>query len=277
MSIKNRDLFYLSDEQRHDNLFVITEQPLLQSNIVSVRIDMNEKVAVLDKYASIYPSQPKVSDIRSNKGSQWLLSGGTLITDRQNRIAIGLRDGNAADPFTFTNIGAGRCDQKLEDHCYEELSSEFILCVQDEKEIWHQIDFGPHTKLLYNLNKECIKNKTKPIVKSIYNFGGISPRPEINHKTISSKLPNQIKIEWYDGNDVIEESLTGYVFIDNNHNTTEFRLAINIDLSFYTNTAIFFGEGTGYAEWMKLNQINNLITAQKISGREFITPFLREL
>lgn len=60
-------------------------------------------------------------------------------------------------------------------------------------------------------------------------------------------------------------------------NTTELRLAIQCDLPDYDEVQIYFGEGTGYAEWQSLDQIRLLARAVGIARRRFITSFFRHL
>ncbi|UCE06275.1 MAG: hypothetical protein JSW07_22305 [bacterium] len=272
--IKNRDLFNGNLDNLPDNLFVLTYPPEKKADYILIAIDLDREVAVLDKHFTQYPDQPTVSQIRNGDGSSWLLAGGTLITDHENRIAVGLRDGNAADPFTFTNIGAGRCDQKLEDHCFEEMASEFIVCVKKEDNLWHQFDFGQHTTLLKNLNKPDIRKKRDFLLK---NFGSNISPPDILQNTIHTKLNNNLNIKWIDKDKSLIEYLKGYVLLDEENKTTEFRLGLNINLSKYSEAIIFFGEGTGHAEWMSLDQIKTLIQAEIIADRKFVTPFLRAL
>lgn len=122
-------------------MYVVMDEPREEGSGIVVTVDLERDAAVIDKHRANYPRQPySVGDIRSGKDDLWLLSGGTLITDHQGRIAIGLRDGNATNPFAFTNIGAGRCDRSLQEHCMEEFHSELIVCVEDP-EGWVQMKF----------------------------------------------------------------------------------------------------------------------------------------
>lgn len=276
-SIKNRDLFYWPSRDRPDNLFVVTEPPGQNDNATVIDIHLNEYAAVLDGVASLYPDQPTLTEIRSGNGTHWLLSGGTLITDHENRIAVGLRDGNSTNPFVFTNIGAGRCDQKLMDHCEQEMASEFILCLKKNDQNWYQADFGKDMQLLIHLNKPDVENRVKAMVQSMNQTGGRLTQPQQLKATIPTNITGNIVVNWIDFNHTQPEALAGYILIDERHKTTEFRLGLSLDLSEYTDNCIFYGEGTGYAVWMSLEKIRRLAQAEKIAQQDFLTPFLRAL
>ncbi len=274
----NQDLLYRSpDQPRTDRLYVVTEPPLRQGGVTVVRVPLAAPAAVLDSHCPTCPQQPAVSSVRAGDGSRWLLSGGTLITDQDGRIAVGLRDGNAADPFVLTNIGAGRCDQKLEDHCLEEAETELILCVK-QRGFWQQVDFGPHTPPLHTLNKPAVQNAIAAILGSMHPSTATVRPPPMRRIPLPTQLTGRIRVEWYDRSGCLEqETLAGYVFLDHRNHTTEFRLALQLDLSSYDEVRIFFGEGTGYGEWLSLDQIGALAAAEKVARRNLITPFLRAL
>lgn len=279
MIYKNRDLlFWAENEPRSDELFVVTEEPVLirrtgLEKTATVRIHLDALAAVLDQRADAYPNQPTVAQIHQGIIKGWLLSGGALIADHLDRIAVGLRDGNAADRFVLTNIGAGRCDRRLQDHCNEEHDSEFILCVK-QGGTWHQIIFGPQTLPIKLLNKPDVHGHLAALGAVM----GSVELPALQHSPIASGLTGQIMVEWYDHDGLhLAERLSGYVYIDRAVNTTEFRLAMRYDLSRYEDLRIFFGEGTGYAEWLSLEQIRRLRQAEKTAHRPFITSFLRHL
>jgi len=279
MPFKNRDLlFWNPASPRTDELYVVTEEPTTSITAqgirtTRVRVNLDAKAAVLDSRAGFYPGQPTVAQIRKGKEKGWLLSGGTLITDHRNHIAVGLRDGNAADRFMYTNIGSGRCDQSLQEHCYEERDSEFILCVK-EKGAWRQVIFGPHTIPLHRLNKPDVDTIAASILPYL---GGAAP-PQATNKSFASALTGDIAVEWYDAKGIsLTENLSGYIFLDSTVNTTEFRQALCYDLSAYDEVQIFFGEGTGYAEWQSLDHIRLQARVEEIAKRELVTAFLRHL
>jgi hypothetical protein len=279
MPCKNRDLlFWNQATPRTDQLYVVTEAPTVLisaqgARTTTVRVNLDACAAVLDSRADFYPGQPTVAQIRNGQEEGWLLSGGTLITDHRNYIAVGLRDGNAADRFMYTNIGAGRCDQRLQEHCYEERDSEFILCVK-EGGAWHQVIFGLHTIPLHRLKKPDVDAVVAPILP---NLGEVAP-PQTTDKPLASALAGEIVVEWYDEKGIsLSENLSGYVFVDNAVHTTEFRFGLQYDLSAYEDVRIFYGEGTGYAEWQSLDQIRFQARARDNANREMITAFLRHL
>jgi hypothetical protein len=60
-------------------------------------------------------------------------------------------------------------------------------------------------------------------------------------------------------------------------NTIEFRRPIRLRLSRFHENRIFFGEGTGHAEWWSFELVQRMEGAEKVTGRRLITPFLRSL
>ena len=269
MLIKNSNFLH----GRVSKHFVVTKPPIDSNDQITISIDLNEKAAILERYKNDFPSQHTVEDIRSGKVNHaWLLSGGTLIKNEVDMIAIGFRDGNAADPFAYTNIGAGRCDQRLEHHCYEEMATEFILCILKDN-IWHQIDFGSDTRKLENIRIPAIWRKIDSIIKPShqfrFQFGGINIEPE----PIKDDTTRKVVVNW--GDDEIE-TLYGYVWIDSKNHTIEFRLALRFDLSCYDKVEIFYGEGfAGYTDWKSAEQIASLIRVDDDWGQLIVTPFLR--
>jgi hypothetical protein len=278
MVYTNRDLLHWpAGRPRTDSLYVATEPPKHRGATLSVRIHLDSPAAVLDSHAGSYPKQPTVSSIRAGDGSIWLLSGGVLINDQDGRIAVGLRDGNAADPFAWTNIGAGRCDRALEEHCLEERDTEFILCTKGE-EAWHQVVWGPHTPSLWALEKPCVRWAIQEILEVLAPVETpLSPIP-LARSTLPTRLRGSILVEWYDPQGcAFTEELPGHLLVDEEAHTTEFRLGLQVDLSEYEGTCLFFGEGTGYGEWMSLVQLRALVAAEGVAGRSLVTPFLRSL
>ena len=234
-------------DKRVSKHFVVVQPPITHDNQITVQINLNERAAILEIYKNEFPAQHTVEDIRSGKiDGAWLLSGGTLIKNQDDLVAIGIRDGNAADPFAFSNIGAGRCDQKLKDHCCEEMATEFILCIL-KNNIWHQADLGKDTRKIENLQIPSIRKKIASIIDPPaplkFQFGGI----DIRHQEFQDNTTRNIIVKW--GNQVTE-NLNGYVWIDAQNHTVEFRLALKFDLSSYDKVEIFYGEGFGgYANW----------------------------
>lgn len=279
--VTNRDLISDPSSERNDHIFVVTGPPNISGNIVTVRVDYDAHAAVHDPYLSRYPDNPTVSQITGGSGTSWLLSGGALITDQHGKIAVGLRDGNARDPFMFTNIGAGRCDRKLKDHCDEEVATEFLLCVKDNSGIWRQAAIGPPKQqlLLCNFNKPAVGKRVGKILPSIFKSGGMVRSIPQKNTGPQTNLPTEIAVEWFDPTTqkIIPENLYGYVLVDYENKTTEFRFALQLGLDAFPETAIFFGEGTGYAEWLSLAQICALARAETVADRDFLTPFLRVL
>lgn len=270
MSVKNRDLY--RQHNGRDHLYVVTNEPQQDGKRMVVSVDMGKDAAVIDKHRADYPHQPySVGDIRGGKDGLWLLSGGTLITNHQGQIAIGLRDGNAADPFTFTNIGAGRCDRKLQDHCMEEFHSEFILCVKDPSGNWVQMKFDESAPDLSE-----IRAKSPAIAKWEVHIG--QPRDLARPQpALKSGLPGMttLAVEWKEGSQIQDrEVLEGYTFLDQQNHTLEFRLPIELDLSTHGDVATFYAEGTGYAVWKTPRQIRDLARLQQTFGTILVTPLL---
>jgi len=270
----NDDL--LQGQAGNDDLFVVTREPNQDANgdwVVEVHLD--DEAAVNDKRAGQYDQPYAIGDVRGGRvEGRWLLSGGTIIRDHDGRIAVGLRDGNAADPFHFTNIGAGRCDRKLEDHCLEEMVSEFIMCIKEGSDRWSQVLLNAPERppLLHEIraNRQSIKRwKTRGIPDA----GILDISRTRVEKHTSDSVPNTLIVNWIrEDKTVLKERLSGYVVKDAKNRTLEFRLVIAYDLSAYdsSDVEIFFAEGTGYAEWLTEDDLRLL------AKLDMVTPFLRE-
>ena len=270
--IKNRDLFN-NAVKGLDDLYVVTRVPQSANGEVAIAIDLNEDAVVLDECKENYPLQNQtVSDIRSGNDGRWLLSGGALIFDQSGRIAVGMRDGNAADPFAYTNIAAGRCDRKFQEHCYEELASEFVLCVKRNNTDWEQINFGESTPPLERV-RQAIPTicKWKAYVKhTILHDEVLRLTTPVNLEGLTT-----VSIHWQEnGVCQFEERIKGFTLLDSQNHTVEFRLPIVVDLSKYSGAEIFYGEGTGHATWIFPAQILDVLDKIQIDGGRKVTPFL---
>lgn len=259
-------------EIRTDYYYVLTSEPIESKDSIVISVDLEQQVAVLDEYAQL--TDISVANIRSGRlQGLWLLSGGTVIIQDAHPplVALGIRDANAADPFTFTNIGAGRCDQKLFAHCLEELASEFILCVRDNG-LWHQVNFGAATRAIKKLYKSAVQKGVDELLQSDTYSSTPIQIPIDYRDPFHHKLFRKVTIHWGDG----AESLYGYVWLDWHNQTTEFRLPVVLNLSHFQSTCIFFGEGTGYALWKSIQQIRALVAAEKEWETDLVTPFLKQ-
>ena len=272
LPIKNKDLFDRTVEG-YDALYVVSKPPKLMEGNIKVNIDLDEDAAVLDSCTDSHPYQGlSVSEVRSGKSGGWLLSGGAIIYDHVGRIAVGMRDGNAADPFAYTNIAAGRCDHKFQDHCYEELASEFVLCVKKDNNGWEQINFGKATIAL-----DRVREERPAIAKWKKQIAAPTLQDEVLYPHICTDLPEMttLIVHWEEKKKCrYTEQLQGFMFVDKKNHTVEFRLPVKIDLSRYDATEIFFAEGTGYATWMFPAQIRELHNQVRHDGSRTITPFL---
>lgn len=278
MTYTNEDMFQA--KLPIDHLVVVTEEPKRQRTLHIVNIDLAAPAAVHEKHAHKYQQPYTVGDIRRNSGpaknkNLWLLSGGTVIRDHRGRFAVGLRDGNAADAFKFTNIGAGRCDQKLEDHCYEELVSEFILCVKEGGK-WVQVQFCPPE--LPPLLQQ-VRSKQQTIEK--WKADGI-PRaglmPVSSTRIKESPAPKRdlknLEVNWTKNEELVHrERLDGYLLLDIPNRSLEFRLPYALDLHAYgpADVEVFFAEGTGYADWKSKQEL------QRLEALSMVTPLLKAL
>jgi hypothetical protein len=272
--ISNYELFF-NPSRRTDLNYIVTNPPLTGEDGIIIKVDLKgQQSALLDGYSD----EPtiSVSDIRSGKiKDAWLLSGGTLIMDcgEPRKIAIGVRDANTADPFTYTNIGAGRCDQKLFDHCMDEFETEFILGLKVGN-TWHQVMWGPQTPPFDLLKKPDIQMKIWKILKTKGKVKSESQTIQMKPHILlydHHELFQKVTILWDD----FEEIIHGYVWLDFTHHTTEFRLPVCIDLCSYQDSMIFFGEGTGYALWKTIDQVRALAAMEKNWGTALLTPFLK--
>jgi len=263
-----------------DHLVVVSGEPKPTRTEYVVQIDLAMPAAVHTKYAEDYDQPYTVDDVRENAGQAkgknlWLLSGGTIVRDQRGRFAIGLRDGNAADAFKFTNIGAGRCDQKLEIHCYEELVSELVLCVKEDGE-WVQVQFLPPKlpPLLREVRSTLKTIERWKTGRGELSTAGLMPLSATRIKTIRSpkRGMKNLQVKWTkDGKLVDVERLHGYLFPDIENHTLEFRLPFALDLSVYKRDEVelFFAEGTGYAAWKSKAEL------RKLDALSMVTPLLR--
>ena len=272
LPVTNKDLFeQLVDGL--DDLYVVAQTPKCTKDGIEIRIDLDGEVAVIDKHKERFPFQnATVSAIRTGKHGGWLLSGGAIIFDQTGRIAVGMRDGNAADPFAYTNIAAGRCDQKFIKHCYEELASEFVLCISTDNCHWQQINFGKATVSLDKIRKaQPAIAKWKKYVKSPKLKSDVSiPLVRTGLQGMST-----IKVCWEERNGCrCNEKLKGFLLVDKKNYTVEFRLPVEVDLSGYKASEIFFAEGAGYATWLFPEQIHQIGRQVRNDGSCVVTPFL---
>jgi hypothetical protein len=240
-----------------------------------IKVDLSRPAAVLDPSKnSEVKNNYTIDQVRSGKiKNTWLLSGGALIFDQNNKLALGLRDGNAADPFCFTNIGAGRCDQKVIPHCQQELSSEFILCIKRGSS-WQQVSTGPNTKPIEELELPCVEKKLKRIIKRVTKsetaLSDIMAGPPEN-----PPLPlKKVLIKW---GDIESEAFESIIWLDEKNHTVEIRLPVYIDLTDFSETAIFFNEGTGFAVWKSLESILALSRFSDRDRAALVTPSLKYL
>jgi len=277
--ILNRDL-YSSAALRNDECYLVTRRPRREGGQVVVEVDLDAPAAVLERHRVRYPRQPySERDIRNHRVPEaWLLSGGALVMDEVGRIALGLRDGNAAAPFTYTNVAAGRCDGPLLDHCLEEIASECLLFVRVAGGEWRQVDMGPATPSVAALDLPAVAGwlrEVGPADAQRVSLRSCTPRRVAGGVDF---LPLVFELS-ADGRRVEREVLEGYVFINPDENTTEFRIARAFDLSPYAqeDRMLIFGEGTGHALWKTPDQIRALCRLQREWGTPLVTPFMERL
>lgn len=321
MAIKNGDLLQAKKPRWRDKLFIVSREPvyLKDKDAYEIVIHENDPAAVLDSLYSRYPEQPTVENIRRQGSTEnvrwrdewedlWLLSGGTLIFNEQGQIALGQHDEKSTNPFLWTNIGAGLCDQELQAHCMEELESEFILFVfvqeyedqdpvskrvcfrtQEELEILEPKPLGPQK--LYTLDEkpfdkfikdelDRIHRVNNPILQEYIHLES-STKP-VRDKKLSMLRKNLEVIlkgpsgwEW----DITKKGpYDGYTWKDEDNHTVEFRLHLQFDLTAFAKHEIFFGEGTGNAMWKSLHEIDNLVEGNFRRRRvRLLTPFMHNL
>jgi len=294
-----------------DVLFVVTRPPDTRQNPVVVDIALDQVAAVRRKDRLDYQGHVSMDDIRNRTSAgdheHWLLSGGTLIIDDRRRIAVGLRDGNSDDPFVYTNIGAGKCDQPLLAHCLQELQSEFMLCLKHCDQ-WYQVDLAGDTQPVDRIWGESKLQSAKPDVweRLCEVCHSLGPRPdlrrwlraptsdiekfatpagvettfrditgscEITARTLAPE--SKLQLRYLRGGTVVsEETFPGLVFPDEDIRTIEFRLVVQFDLSAYPDNRVFYSEGTGYGAWKSREELKAMADAQKPPHNRLITPFL---
>jgi len=83
-----------------------------------------------------HPDEFNISHIRDGKYPDlFLLSGGLLIFEKNNlALAMGERNDKSSDPFCWTNIVAGRCDNYWQQHIFNELAEEFFLLLEQNEQ-----------------------------------------------------------------------------------------------------------------------------------------------
>ena len=255
---------------------MVASEPVERDRDIAVEIDLDRPAAVVDKHQGRYAQPYTVRQVREGvegQGDLWLLSGGVLVRDRSGRIAVGLRDGNAADPFMLTNIGAGRCDRRLAEHCEEEFQSEFILCLHGP-DGWAQVRFGDATPPLAEVRARL------PSIRKWKSHVGdppLSAEPPLRDDADGLEAATNVVVEWTDrGRLVDRESLRGYALVDGRNHTIEFRLPVRLALSPEDDdrAEVFFAEGTGYALWMRPEAIRELEARQTALGLTLVTPLL---
>ncbi len=259
-----------------DDIFVVCSPPVCDQTerILTVTIDKGEPAAALDSRHGGHPRQPLVRDIANGDGSRWLLSGGMLILDDQDRVAVGVRDGNAADPFAFTNIAAGRCDQGFKAHCLEEGRTELILMVRNEG-AWSQVDLGAGGLKLCDLNKPDVARAVQGILaEGAPGVLALDKRLLLPPRQRRQPLWT-LKVVWAGATGKRVETARGLVW--KGPQTIEFRRPVRLRLSGMEGNRIFFGEGTGYAEWWSHELLEKMALAEQVAGRRMITPFLKSL
>lgn len=280
VQITNGDLFHGRLQLLKPNsLCVVCSSPHIASSErrIEVYIDMDKLAAVVDDCADHFPHQPRVSEIILDRTrSTWLLSGGFLITDGTGRTAVGLRDGNSLDPFVFTNIAAGRCDRPFKLHCRQELQTEFLMAVQTAG-IWNQAIVGAETQSLRDLTKPDVQvNLEKVLSRFNSRFSKLSSLRCGKRAWTSGELWT-LKLHWVNQNKVEYEETAIGLLCKGQGNTIEFRVPIQIDLSRYEDTQLFYGEGTGHAEWWPLERISQVARFEGSGRKSLLTPFLRDL
>lgn len=276
----NEDL--LNGRVQNDAVFVVTHEPREAGHSVVVDIGLTDSAVVLDKHASEYDQPYTIGDIRKGRGKAkgrnlWLLSGGTMIRDHRGRIAVALRDGNAADPFRFTNIGAGRCNDRFEAHCLEEMVSEFVLCVRQKNAGWVQVQLQPPAipPLLSQIREQrqtiARWRITEVPVAGLLDWRRTSVR-RIRRVRRGTK---SLQVRWLMEGELMEsENLQGYVVTDVRNHTTEFRLCYDLDLHAYRpgDVEIFSAEGTGYAKWVTRGYLRSMRKLHMVTPLLAVVP-----
>ena len=279
MAVTNGTL--LKNQGHDDKLYVVCHEPSRGAEGTAITISLSHPASVLERNRRGYEGQLTVEDIRAgNVRDRWLLSGGVALFDQNDRLAIGLRDGNAADPFAYSNIGAGRCDQQLEVHCNEELASELVLLVKSVLEDeWRLMRFD-NTQRQFSIQAFADAHpgirKSSPFRDVFASYRDAlqvcSPvvypnRPGVEHLTV----------EWKGDDCHLTEELDGYVLIDRSNRTVEFRRCLRIDLSAYSDIATYYTEGPGVALWKTVTEIGAMVHAQQAWGSRLVTPLLEQI
>jgi len=268
----------LKNQGWDDKLYVVCHKPSHGAKGTEITISLAQTASVLERHKEGYVDQLIVEDIRAGTEDYWLLSGGVALFDQDDRLAIGLRDGNAADPFAYSNIGAGRCDQRLEDHCNEELASELVLFVKsDHEDAWHLVRFDnaqPQLSIQAFADTHPGIRKSSPFrdLSASYRGALLDCRP-IAYKR---RGVEHLIVRW-EGDEPLTEELDGYILIDSSNRTLEFRHCLQIDLRAYKEIATYYTEGPGVALWKTVTEIGALVHAQQAWGGRLVTPLLEHI
>lgn len=278
MTFTNDALFRNQDHS--DKLYVVCHEPRPNQEGTEITISRDQIASVLERNKKEpYDSQLSVDDIRRGTFKDcWLLSGGVAIFDHKDRLAIGLRDGNAADPFAYSNIGAGRCDRLLRDHCNEELASELVLFVKvDRAAKWHLVRFNnQHSAFDIKDFADHHQGVSKGnLFRQILESYDASYIQDCTPTEYPGKMGVQhLTVKWEGDGETFTEDLHGYIFTDTEHRTVEFRLCLRLDLSAYDYIGTFYTEGPGVAFWKTLPEIKALVQAQVSWKSRLVTPLL---
>jgi hypothetical protein len=213
-------------------------------------------------------------DVRSVRAGKikdlWLISAGVLVFNEKLQLAMGKRNFMGTDPGLWTNLVAGRCDDRIKTHSIRELAEEFHCYIRSNQ---------GHKNRYIRLLPDILKNTDQlPFIlmqkavdygsyewipfhwKSIRELTGIYLR---QWKTIEIIWPDEV------------ETFDAFVFLDEMNKTVEIRFAGQVRLKGYGESFLLFPEGEMTAEWISLDQLLYLRHREKRDQIQTFVPFMR--
>ncbi|MCX5774453.1 MAG: hypothetical protein NTX05_07600 [Fusobacteria bacterium] len=255
----------INDNHQDDSHYITVEIINYEKKRLEINLDTNKNVVTHDRSGEL----ESIMDIRNGSENKWLISGGVLLFNHKLELAVGLRDGNSVEPFSYTNIASGRCDRDLIEHCFEELESEMVLFIKEKA--WKFVKIGSQELCKLHFKKGDVLKKYKKIMEITTEVVSIDAYKEFSEILI----PLEEIAFFRDG--VYQYSFKAFLFIDSENKTIEYRLPMKLNFSKVEEVAIFYNEGTGYGKFKSLRNLQALIDVEKAWGESLVVPMIKEL
>jgi|GEM_PF-3633259 len=256
----------LEGNYQDDNHYITVQ--ILSENEEGIEINVDTTQEAVTHTREV--NGKNIYDIRVGRENCWLISGGILIFNEKRELALGLRDGNSVEGFSFTNIASGRCDRDLIEHCFEELESE-LLVFGKRGARWEFLKIGEQSLQTVKCNQDDVKREFDKCVAKCSDEGFLTEylQKEPHKKNIG-------KIRYFlDGQ--FQYEFNCFLFVDKENKTIEYRLFQHYDFSEFEEVKIFFNEGTGYGCFKSLEAIKGLIEVERVWGSSLVVPLVKEV